>query len=334
MKTSKLVAGAMALIVPATVCLTGCSIGLFNTVNYKYEDSDKYTAGDREIDEKVTKVNIDYLSGEVKVKGTDSDTISIKETSNKTIDDDHKVHTWVDDGTLYVRYCASKNALNFTGIEKSLEITLPSAQNLDDFLIHVSSGNTEISGITADSLKSSASSGNVTIDCSAEVIELKASSGNVNLTQSGDNKSIYVKSSSGKVFLTQEGTSGSIKLDSSSGGVTANVDQVSQMDVHVSSGKINIEANNIVDLISKASSGHSDFKLKPAPKTSDIDVSSGGVSVSIPEDSDITVNVSISSGEFNYDLPFTKDGKTYVNGNGSSQMKIHSSSGDVDFFKI
>ena len=138
MKTSKLVAGAMALIVPATVCLTGCSIGLFNTVNYKYEDSDKYTAGDREIDEKVTKVNIDYLSGEVKVKGTDSDTISIKETSNKTIDDDHKVHTWVDDGTLYVRYCASKNALNFTGIEKSLEITLPSAQNLDDFLIHVS----------------------------------------------------------------------------------------------------------------------------------------------------------------------------------------------------
>ena len=100
MKTSKLVAGAMALIVPATVCLTGCSIGLFNTVNYKYEDSDKYTAGDREIDEKVTKVNIDYLSGEVKVKGTDSDTISIKETSNKTIDDDHKVHTWVDDGTL------------------------------------------------------------------------------------------------------------------------------------------------------------------------------------------------------------------------------------------
>ena len=87
------------------------------------------------------------------------------------------------------------------------------------------------------------------------------------------------------------------------------------------SGKINIEANNIVDLISKASSGHSDFKLKTAPKTSDIDVSSGGVSVSIPEDSDITVNVSISSGEFNYDLPFTKDGKTYVNGNGSSQMK-------------
>ena len=214
------------------------------------------------------------------------------------------------------------------------ELFLPSAQNLDDFLIHVSSGNTEISGITADSLKSSASSGNVTIDCSAEVIELKASSGNVNLTQSGDNKSIYVKSSSGKVFLTQEGTSGSIKLDSSSGGVTANVDQVSQMDVHVSSGKINIEANNIVDLISKASSGHSDFKLKTAPKTSDIDVSSGGVSVSIPEDSDITVNVSISSGEFNYDLPFTKDGKTYVNGNGSSQMKIHSSSGDVDFFKI
>ena len=334
MNTSKLVAGAMALIVPATVCLTGCSWGLFNTFNYKYENGDKYTAGNREIDEKVTKVNIDYISGNVKVKGTDTDTVSIKETSNKDIDDDHKVHTWVDDGTLYVRYCASVNSINFTGIDKELEITLPGSQDLDDFIVHISSGNTEISGITTDSLNSHASSGNVAIDCSAEVIELKVSSGNINLKQSGNNKSVNVKSSSGKVDFTQVGTSDSVSIDSSSGGVTANVDQVSKMNVHVSSGKINIEGNNISDLTSKASSGHSDFRLNTAPKTADIDSSSGGVSVYVPEDSDVTVNVSISSGEFNYDLPFAKSGKTYVSGSGASDMKIHSSSGNVDFLKI
>lgn len=334
MKTSKLVAGAMALIVPSALCLTGCSWSMFNSINYKYENSDKYTAGDREIDDKVTKVNIDYISGNVKVKGTDQDSVSIKETSNKEIDDDHKVHTWVDDGTLYVRYCASANSINFTGIDKELEITLPGAQDLDDFIIRVSSGNTDISGITTGSLNSHSSSGNVAIDCSAKAIELNVSSGNINLKQTGDNDSVNIKSSSGKVVFTQEGTSGSVSIDSSSGGVSANVDQIDKMYVHVSSGGIGVEGNNIRDLRSKASSGHSDFKLKTAPEKTQIDSSSGGVSVSIPENSDVTVNVSISSGEFNYDFPFAKNGKTYVNGSGTSEMNIHSSSGDVSFHKI
>ena len=135
MKASKLAAGAMALIVPMTVCFTGCSFGLFNSFSYTYENGDKYTAGDREIDDTVTKINIDYLSGGVKVKGTSDDSISIKETVNQTIDADHQVHSWVDGDTLYVRYCVSTNMINFNKIEKSLEITIPGEQELDEFII-------------------------------------------------------------------------------------------------------------------------------------------------------------------------------------------------------
>lgn len=334
MNTKHLVAGAMALIVPSTLCLTGCSFGLINTFSYQYENGDKYTAGDREIDDKITKINIDYLSGGVKVRGTDTDNIKVDETANTDLDSDHQVHTWVDGDTLYVRYCVSTKSINFNKIEKSLEITIPEAQELDDFIIDISSGDTDISGITTGSLDSHASSGNVNIDCSAEVIELKVSSGNIDLKQTGDNKSVNVKSSSGKVSFTQVGTSDSVSIDSSSGGVTANVDRIDKMYVHVSSGKIYVEGNSIADLTSKSSSGHSDFRLKNAPMKADINSSSGGVSVYVPEDSDVTVNVSIASGEFNYDLPFAKNGKTYVAGNGTSDMKIHSSSGDVDFMKI
>ena len=183
MKVSRLAAGAMALIVPATVCFTGCSWSPFNSFSYTYENADKYTAGDREIDDTVTKINIDYVSGDVKVKGTDTDSISVKETANKDLDSDHQVHTWVDGDTLYVRYCVSTNMINFGKIEKSLEITIPSAQELDDFIIDVSSGNIDLDGFTTDNLNSHASSGNMTIDCSASVIELKSSSGNVGLQE-------------------------------------------------------------------------------------------------------------------------------------------------------
>ena len=354
MKTSKLAAGAMALIVPSAFCLTGCSFGLFNTVNYKYDNADKYEAGDRDIDDTITKINIDYLSGNVKVMGTDEDSVSVRETINKSVDEDHKVHTWVDGDTLYVRYCASKDMISFNGIEKSLEITLPGDQELDDFIIDVSSGEIDLNGFTTNKLNAHASSGNTNIDCSASEIDIKSSSGNVGLTQTGNSKSVKVKassgnvviihegdsetfdidSSSGKISIDQKGTVGDAKIHSSSGGVNIAMGTVDTLSIDVSSGKIVLDADEVKNLTTKASSGHSDISLRKAPVTSNINCSSGGIDIHIPEDSDITVHVDISSGDFNYSLPFTKNGKDYVNGNGASDMSIRCSSGDVNVFGI
>ena len=354
MKTSKLAAGAMALIVPSTLCFTGCSIGMFNTINYIYDNADKYTAGDREIEDKITKINIDYASGNVKVRGTDTDSVSVKETTNKDIDEDHQVHTWVDGDTLYVRYCASAKMISFNNIEKSLDVTIPGSRELDDFIINVSSGDLELDDFTTDSLNSHVSSGNTKIDCSAKVIEHKSSSGDINLIQRGNSDSVKVKASSGDIILNHEGDCDSFKIDSSSGkiditqtgtvnnadihsssgGVKASFDVVNSLDVNVSSGAIIIDASEVKSLNTKASSGHSEIRLMKAPETSNIECSSGGIDVSIPEDSDITVHVHISSGDFNYDLPFTKDGKDYIYGNGTSEMNIKCSSGDVGFYKI
>ncbi len=354
MKTSKLVAGAMALIVPATVCLTGCSYGVFNTFNYKYDNADKYEAGNREVDDKITKINLDYAAGNVTVKGKDTDSVSVKETVNKEIDEDRQVHTWVDGDTLYVRYCASKNALNFTGIEKSLEITLPSAQNLDEFIINVSSGNIVLDSFTTDLLKSHSSSGNTKISCLAKTIDHKSSSGNVDLVQTGNADSIKVKlssgnlvlnqdgdcsnfdidSSSGKIEIYQTGNIGTAKIHSSSGGVKAEMGTVDDLSIEISSGPLVLDAVEAKNLYTKTSSGHSTINLSKAPATSRINCSSGGIDVSIPEDSDITVHTKISSGDFNYDLPFTKNGKDYINGNGTNDMEINCSSGNVGFHKI
>ena len=354
MLTSKLAAGALALIVPATVCLTGCSFGVFNTLNYKYDNADKYEAGKREIDDKITRINLDYAAGNVTVKGKDTDSVSVKETVNRDIDKDHQVHTWVDGNTLYIRYCASKDLLNFSGIEKSLEVTIPEAQDLNDFVINVSSGDVMLDSFTTASLNSRSSSGKVKIACSAKTIDHKSSSGDVNLVQKGNADSVKVKASSGKIVINQEGdlntfdvdsSSGKIEIyqtgnvgtaniHSSSGGVKAEMGTVDDLTIDVSSGPIVLDADEVKNLNTRASSGHSTISLGKAPVTSKINCSSGGIDVSIPEDSDITVHVKISSGEFNYELPFTKDGKDYINGNGTNDMEIHCSSGDVGFHKI
>jgi DUF4097 and DUF4098 domain-containing protein YvlB len=333
MLKNKILAGTMALIMPLTMCLTGCSfVSLFNTFSYQYDNASEYKPGDREIDEKVTKINIDYISGDVTINTHDSDKVSVKETANIDLRDPQKVHTWVNDGTLYVRFCQSIKRINFTNIHKKLELTLPSSQDLEDVTVEVSSGNLNCSGITSGSFTSHLSSGNLTCkDITAGGFDAKLSSGNANVDGSG--KNIKIKASSGNINIKQSGDCSSMTIDSSSGNITTEADKVSKMDVHASSGNITVTANEISELNSRSSSGHNTFDFAVAPKTSVIKSSSGWVKITMPEDSDVKVTAKISSGHFNSELPFTKNGKEYTSGNGSSTMTINVSSGDVDIYK-
>jgi DUF4097 and DUF4098 domain-containing protein YvlB len=333
MLKNKILAGTMALIMPLTMCLTGCSfVSLFNTFSYQYDNASEYKPGDREIDEKVTKINIDYISGDVTINTHDSDKVSVKETANIDLRDPQKVHTWVNDGTLYVRFCQSIKRINFTNIHKKLELTLPSSQDLEDVTVEVSSGNLNCSGITSGSFTSHLSSGNLTCkDITAGGFDAKLSSGNANVDGSG--KNIKIKASSGNINIKQSGDCSSMTIDSSSGNITTEADKVSKMDVHASSGNITVTANEITELNSRSSSGHNTFDFAVAPKTSAIKSSSGWVKITMPEDSDVKVTAKISSGHFNSELPFTKNGKEYTSGNGSSTMNINVSSGDVDIYK-
>ena len=333
MLKNKILAGTMALIMPLTMCLTGCSfVSLFNTFSYQYDNASEYKPGDREIDEKVTKINIDYISGDVTINTHDSDKVSVKETANIDLRDPQKVHTWVNDGTLYVRFCQSIKRINFTNIHKKLELTLPSSQDLEDVTVEVSSGNLNCSGITSGSFTSHLSSGNLTCkDITAGGFDAKLSSGNANVDGSG--KNIKIKASSGNINIKQSGDCSSMTIDSSSGNITTEADKVSKMDVHASSGNITVTANEITELNSRSSSGHNTFDFAVAPKTSAIKSSSGWVKITMPEDSDVKVTAKISSGHFNSALPFTKNGKEYTSGNGSSTMTINVSSGDVDIYK-
>lgn len=333
MLKNKILAGTMALIMPLTMCLTGCSfVSLFNTFSYQYDNASEYKPGDREIDEKVTKINIDYISGDVTINTHDSDKVSVKETANIDLRDPQKVQTWVNDGTLYVRFCQSIKRINFTNIHKKLELTLPSSQDLEDVTVEVSSGNLNCSGITSGTFTSHLSSGNLTCkDITAGGFDAKLSSGNANVDGSG--KNIKIKASSGNINIKQSGDCSSMTIDSSSGNITTEADKVSKMDVHASSGNITVTANEITDLNSRSSSGHNTFDFAVAPKTSAIKSSSGWVKITMPEDSDVKVTAKISSGHFNSELPFTKNGKEYTSGNGSSTMNINVSSGDVDIYK-
>ena len=111
----------IAVLMIAAFCLAGCGA----TVNYTYDDADKYTAGDREISDSIDKLNIDYAAGDVDIKAVPGKTVSVKETANRDLEEDQKVHTRVDGSTLYVKFCASGEGMSFKDIEKHLVLEVP-----------------------------------------------------------------------------------------------------------------------------------------------------------------------------------------------------------------
>lgn len=297
-----------------TTVILGTLTACMNAINYTYQNADKYTAGDRNISEKVDTIDIDYLSGDIVLNATTSDAIEIKETINKTVKDEMKVHTWVNDGTLYVRFCESGRGLDFTNINKKLDITIPSDMALNDLKVEISSGSFTGKAINANAVNVNASSGEIDVDCKADKIKLMASSGSIALKQKGD--------------------SSEIKLEASSGRIKADVENATNVKVATSSGNAELNGKNVKEINTNASSGDGKYTFNVVPEKSSFTASSGEITIYIPEDSDIKVTSTHSSGDFDYELPFGKDGNNFVCGGGKNTMKLTTSSGDQKIMKL
>jgi len=309
-KFGKLIYGVVTMAL--TLCLSGCNFGL--QTNYIYKDGEKYTAGDRQITEKIETIDIDYLSGDVTLTGTDSDVVTVKETSAKDLDEKRKVHTWVDGTTLYVRYCASAKGLDLNNLNKKLEIQIPSDCQLENLKVDVSSGDFTGKGFEANGVNVYASSGDVEVSCGAKDIEIKTSSGDITLTQHGE--------------------SDSIKVHASSGHVTAKVEDAKKVDSYVSSGKLLIQGHFIKELESKVSSGEGEYRFAVTPEKSNINHSSGKVTIFLPGNADLTGEFKSSSGKVLYDLAFSKSDHKYVCGSGANDMNVYVSSGNIEIKEI
>ena len=64
-------------------------------------------------------------------------------------------------------------------------------------------------------------------------------------------------------------------------------------------------------------------------KSLKVNATSGNVTASLPEQPGFTANVHTTSGDVHYTLPMSSESSTYVCGNGSESVEIHTTSGDI-----
>ena len=231
------------------LCLSGCVA----KTTYTYKNGDKYTAGDREITERIDSIDIDYMAGDVTLVSGNTDKVVVKETANKEIGDELKVHTWVNGGTLYVRYCASAKGLNLNNLEKSLEITVPADLDLTNVVVDVDAGD-------------------VTVDCASRNYDIDVDAGDAT--------------------LIQHGSSEGISVDVDAGSVEARIENAARTDIDVDAGDVTVYLPENADVTAEVDVDAGDFDYDiPFRKSGDkyicgsgadklnIDVDAGSVAI-------------------------------------------------------
>lgn len=125
----KLIA-ALAAVIVAALLFTSCTININGFSMYDvYANADKYTAGSFEYGrDEIKKVVIDWVSGGVEVNEEEGETLKVGEDS-ESLDEEKRVHHYIENGVLRIKFCASGYNGTFTPDEietnKNIRVELP-----------------------------------------------------------------------------------------------------------------------------------------------------------------------------------------------------------------
>lgn len=197
--------------------LGGCARGVGG---YTYKNSGRYTAGNATVTGKVKTIDISWIDGQVNIGQHDGDGVIVKETSGKDLDKGERLHWYLKDGTLYIKY-AKSGFRSTKSLDKKLTVLLPEDLALTKLAIDAVSAKTTVTDITADKLEINTVSGGVKLQLhQADSAEINSVSGSVSLQTDDALDRINVDTVSGGVMLRLPGDAGfEAAVDSVSGDV-------------------------------------------------------------------------------------------------------------------
>ncbi len=226
----KLVIWSVVLIILAAIFALGLIFKNGFTINgstsfsiissYTYENAEKYSAGNTSYTGEVKELDIEWTAGDVKIVVYDGDEIKLEE-SGAGERGDNKMRTYLDNGTLHIRYARSGIRLFSDIPTKKLTVSLPEkyASALYEINIKAVSANISSEGmIVCREISIESVSGKINLNgISAEDSDISTVSGNILIA--GDISELDVKGVSAKLELMLQSTPRSIAAETVSGNV-------------------------------------------------------------------------------------------------------------------
>lgn len=260
-----------------------------------YDDSGNYQTGNASLQATDLKnIDIEWVSGSVTVKPHDKDTVEIFESYNG--DEDGKLCYRYENGTLSVKFRKPKWFFGFGGFgDKNLTVLVPetAAKALESFNLKNVSAEVSLSDLSGEDLRIETVSGNVTVK--------------------------------NTVFNEVRFKGVSAKIDCSS--VSAD-----KLEHETVSGEFSFHGS-LSEVKTKTVSGRLDITSEPVPASVQANTVSGGISLTIPEDSGFQARYKKVSGDFSSDFTGTAGDKTFEVGDRSGDFRFETVSGDIRILK-
>ncbi len=298
-------------------CLFALLVGLCScSMPLTYANAALYTAGDAEITDPVSSIELHWPSGTVSVTVGTGDTLTVTETNADNLSDAKKLHWLMNDGKLTVYYCAAGEIVNFTFWTKAkdLTVTLPAGCELNDAEIDTASGTVSVRDLKTENLTISTASGKTDVIAAvSNKVEIGSASGTVKFENTANCKRASVSSASGHMDLALLGAEA--------------------LEAKSASGRITLYAKEIGNAKFDTASGGMDLKIEKI-ENGDFESASGTIRLSLPETQGFNARLDMASGKFSTELPVTESGKYRRYGDGSANLSIDLASGDFRIFKL
>ena len=298
--------GALLTVCVLCATLSACSIPVRYDITYAF--ADRYLPGDGSYDaENVEKIVIIWISGDITLIQSEEQDLSFSEDATD-LNEERQMHTLLENGVLYVQFCASGYSLTATSLEKDLTVEIPAGIELE---LNTVSGSVNMDGVRL---------GNVRMDVVSAAVTL----GEVTF----DSMLLYDVSGG----MTADVLHGEqLYCSTVSGTVQIKDAQVSRPWIETVSGDVSVGAMTATDFEIYTTSGEVSLTMTQ-DTTGTIDTVSGNVVLVLPEISNLTVRYESVSGELISQRSCTMSKiDEYAYGNGAFGMiAISTTSGNVE----
>ena len=278
------------------------------------------TSGELSLDPKETALlDIDWLSGSVRVERYEGDKLIVREESSRELTDAQRMRWKLSGERLTVRFCANgQRQLP----DKKLTVLVPDGWAREEVRVDAASADVTIRGIGVN-----------------ETISVDTASGGVYIEDCAGS-SLLIRTASGDVHAAETEVRGDLRAEAASGSVTLQGCKAERLDVDTSSGKVSFDgtakeaaidsASGDVTLSGLAEGGTADVETASGrvtisfdgrPKSVDVDTFSGDVTLTLPEGTGVALDYDTVSGSLK--------GKPLYLESGNVPVQVDTASGDL-----
>ena len=294
----------------------GLNVGGWETLTGPFELVGAYSVGVDGLDS----LNVDWIAGQVTVKPHDGNEIQIKEYAQRELNDNENLVFSTSGSMLTIRY--HEPGVVGRVPQKRLEVLIPrplceafgrltvdsvsggvavSDINADVFETKSTSGSIEHSNITSRTFNIDSTSGSITLSSvNSGDMRINSLSGSIRVYDS-DAKSLVCDSTSGSINIS--GDFNSSKIKSLSGRITLdNSASRSALNLESTSGSLEI-SGSFENVSTKSLSGSVSIRSTVVPASLNVDTTSGSITIAVPNEGEISVHHSSTSGKLSSDIP-------------------------------